>query len=214
MSTPTPSIVSDLRAAIKLLDEEGDVTLFRKYIRGEVPLSGRVDIFLDTETTGFAVYDKVIQLAYVVKYYPGNDDDPAVIPDDGVEIFVASDIINVKCTISPGAYKVHGITQAMVRGGEDQDAVYSRLKNMCNLSRKTGGDIIAFNAPFDKKMMGSDFANYSWKCAMKTLKSVGVKGKLAEIYEETFGEEMENAHDALGDVRAMIAVYEKYDCHM
>jgi len=207
------NIAQNLPEAFRLLDEEADTSLFRSYMRGTIPLSGRVDIFLDTETSGLATYDKVIQLAYVVKYYPGNDDDPSVIADDGLVVFKTCDIINVKCSINPHAQKVHNITQNMVRGGEDRDAVYSRLKNACNLSRKTGGSIIAFNASFDKRMMGDDFADYNWDCAMKILKEAGVKGKLSEIYKKAFGVDMMNAHNALGDVEAMIAVWEKYERH-
>lgn len=207
------SLYDRLREAFRALDEDGDVSVIREYIRGNVPLSGRVDIFLDTETSGMASYDKVIQLAYVVKYYPGSDDDESI-PDDGIEIFRACDLINTQCKINPKAAEVHGITEKMLRGGEDRDAVYSRLKNACNLSRRTCGRIIAFNAAFDKRMMGDEFSKYTWECAMRILKTKGIKGKLGDIYEEAFDTPMVNAHDALGDVLAMIAVWEKYECHV
>jgi DNA polymerase III epsilon subunit-like protein len=201
------SIVQTLVSAFKMMDEEGDVSLMREVMKSTIP--GRIDIFLDTETSGLSKYDKVIQLAYVVMYYEEVGSSTI-----GHELFTVCDLINVHCTINPAAAKVHGITLKKLREcGEDKDAVYSRLLTACNLSRKTDGRVIAFNAAFDKRMMGDAFDGYKWECAMKTFKGLGESGKMSVIYERTFDEALVGAHDALVDVRGMIRLWEYFECH-
>lgn len=203
------SIIQTLITAFEAMDKDGDVGMMRDLIKGRVDVPGRIDIFIDTETSGLSKYDKVIQLAYVVKYY--EEVGASVI---GHEIFTVCDLIDVHCTINPAAAKVHGITLKDLRTrGEDKDAVYSRLAVACNLSKKTGGKMIAFNASFDKRMMGETFDGYTWECAMRTFKGFGEKGKMTEIYERTFDEVLSGAHDALVDVKGMIRLWEYFECH-
>lgn len=193
--------------AFKAMDEDGDMEMMKKLIRKKIEIPGRIDIFLDTETSGLSKYDKVIQLGYIVKYY--EDGKPPV------EVFTVCDYINVPCTINPAASRVHGITRKMLNElGEDQEAVYSRLLVACNLSRVSGGKIIAFNASFDKRMMGGSFDEYEWECAMAMFRGLGEKGKLSEIYSRTFDAPMTGAHDALCDVRGMIQLWEYFECHV
>lgn len=203
------SIIQTLITAFEKMDAEGDMALMRDLIKGRIDIPGRVDVFIDTETSGLSKYDKVIQLAYIVKYY-----EEVGATTVGHELFTVCDLIDVHCTINPAAAKVHGITLKDLRArGEDKDAVYSRLKTACNLSRKTGGKMVAFNASFDKRMMGSDFEDYTWECAMRTFKGFGEKGKMTEIYKRAFDETLVGAHDALIDVKGMIRLWEYFECH-
>lgn len=168
----------------------------------KVIIPGMTIMFLDTETSGLSSSDRVIQLAYIIKYYNG---------DICEELFRYSEYVDVDVSIHWAAAKVHGITKNVLNEyGKCPQQVYrefDRMSNICNT-------IVAFNSSFDYRMMKNSIPaditldSCKWVCAMKAAKNKGLPGKLNDIYKNITGGYIENAHDALADVLAMITVYE------
>lgn len=164
-------------------------------------------MFLDTETSGVSHSDKVIQLAYIVTYA-------------GTKVFEYSEYIAWEnISIHWGAKKIHGISERKLQSdGLSPECVFKVFDAVCNLC----DTIIAYNAPFDQRMMksshNSDILNKtSWTCCLKEVRNFKQRScafneasstKLCDIYRcVTGGKEIVNAHDALGDVIAMISVW-------
>ena len=154
-------------------------------------------IILDTETSNFP--DKggtVIQLG--------------VMRANGQELF--NTLIKPLKPISPGAMKVHKITDEMVSEAPDFKDLYPQIKEALE-----GQKVIAYNSPFDSSAMnktcelhGLPNIECTWECAM--LRYADYYGewndyrgnyrwfKLVEAIDH-FGMKVQDAHDALGDVK-------------
>jgi DNA polymerase III epsilon subunit-like protein len=167
-------------------------------------------MFLDTETSGLSGSDKIIQLAYIVTYASH-------------EVFRYSEYIAWdKISIHWAAKKVHGIsTDTLRKYGVAPDVVFSTFDKLVVLC----DSIVAYNAAFDRRMMlsshSSDAINSAvWTCCLDAVRkhkskiggSVNMSGagatKLGNVYKCICGSDMNNAHDALADVRAMMVIWD------
>lgn len=126
--------------------------------------------------------------------------------------------------LSPEAAAIHGITyeRAMAEGMPIKKAM-----NIFLAATMAAHEAHAFNVKFDELMVNIESAKL-WAdreifgpaclpvCEMEPMTNIcklpGFRGKykwpkLGEAYRHAFKREMENAHDALGDVRAMIEIH-------
>lgn len=204
---PTKYFAKVFKTAFKELDA-GNKRPLRDLGRRDYP--GYFDVFIDTETSGLGNDSRVIQLAYIVRYnfckiaglnkqnhskivytYDNYIDWP------GIKIHFA-------------AKKIHGISTKLLQDhGLRPSTVFKTLQKVAKIAAK----FIAFNAHFDKRMIlnscPEDYLKYTskvpWLCCMKMH---GTKISLAAAHIAATGSRMTDAHDALGDVRAMISVYD------
>jgi len=172
-------------------------------------------LFFDTETTGkpkdyralitdLDNWPRLVQLAYIVQ------------DDNGEELALADYIIKPNgFTISEEVSKIHGITheQAM-NEGHDLQLVLEEFQ-----AAMYGVDVIVgHNISFDMNVVGAEFLRANMKipakpckCTMKSSTDYcqlpGMRfgqfkwPKLQELHVVLFGEEFENAHNALADIR-------------
>ncbi len=157
-------------------------------------------VILDTETTGTAEEDRIIQLGYIVL--------------GGKEIEVHNEFCSADVPINFAAMEVHGITQEMLEGKPkcvDMPA-YKRLLEL----NTPENYVIIHNAPFDLKMLEKE----GFVTQMKVIDTLRVAKHIMpdedahrlqyfrykmELYKEeqkeadALGIEVK-AHDAIGDV--------------
>jgi len=175
-------------------------------------------IILDTETTGTAEEDRVIQLGYMVL--------------GAKEIEVHNELYSSDIAIKYGAMEVHGITQEMIEGKPrcQDSAGYKRLQEL----NTPDNYIIIHNAPFDLGMLEKEV----FETQMKVIDTLRVAKHILpdeeahrlqyfrykmELYKEEEKEAKElgivvKAHDAIGDVLVLklflsklrVAVSEKF----
>jgi DNA polymerase-3 subunit epsilon len=98
-------------------------------------------VFLDTETTGLSPRfgDRVVEIA-LARFHGEVMED----------YFVT--LVNPQRGISPGAARIHGITDAEVRTAPCFDAIVPQLREHLD-----GGVIVAHNAPFDLNFVANEF---------------------------------------------------------
>jgi len=157
-------------------------------------------IILDTETTGVAETDRVIQLGYVVL---------GVNPIEVHNEFNSTDV-----SISFGAMEVHGITQEYIEGKPacTETSAYKRLLEL----NTEENYLIIHNAPFDIKMLEKE----GFSTQMKVIDTLRVAKHIMpdeeahrlqyfrykmELYKDEQKEAdalgvVVKAHDAIGDV--------------
>lgn len=151
--------------------------------------------FLDTETTGKSVDDQILQVAYSVT----NTGTLEPI----VELFLPH------VPISYGAMAVHHITNEMVNG-KPYFAESDMKKQLIKLSQRS--IMVAHNAPFDLKMLEKE--GVKWPIYIDTLR-VAKHLIEAESYKLQFLRYFLDlrvegtAHDAAGDVKVLMALFEK-----
>lgn len=150
--------------------------------------------FLDTETTGKEADDQILQVAYSVT----NTGTLEPI----VELFLP------RVPISYGAMAVHHITNEMVNG-KPYFADSDMKKQLIKLSQRS--ILVAHNAPFDMKMLEKE--GVKWPIYIDTLR-VAKHLIEAESYKLQFLRYFLDlrvegtAHDAAGDVKVMMALFE------
>ena len=184
-------------------------------------------LFIDTETTGFPKFQEpldhpeqphLVQLA-------------AILTDErGKEVSSMSVVINNPgIEIPEGASKVHGIsTDFASKNGVSPLSALTLLYEMLLVS----SSIAAHNIEFDIFIIKIAIARHIQSlpnadtrdldimkkyCTMRSsmdlpglpLNHAGRKKfpKLSELYHYAFGEDFDNAHDAMADCRAMMRVY-------
>lgn len=157
-------------------------------------------IILDTETTGIAEEDRVIQLGYIV------------LSAKGIEVH--NEFCSSTQPISFGAMEVHGITPDMIadKGECIQMQAYKRLEEL----NTPENYIIIHNAPFDIKMLEKE----GFETQMKVIDTLRVAKHIFKdeeahrlqyfrykmgLYKEEEEEAKKlgiivKAHDAIGDV--------------
>lgn len=193
----------------------------------DIPLTNRDGslafdfIVFDTETTGTKKEDKIIQLASVqVK--------KGKLPTD--ESLMYNKLIDPEMPIPEEASRVNGITDEMVNGAPTIEAVLKEY--LTKHMKKENGIIVAYNSKFDIELLNRAIRTYrktnnitegqkiskvvSEKQLYKVLDPfiliqrihpfLGAKKKLADQYQWLFCKEMEDAHDALADVKGTIDV--------
>ena len=157
-------------------------------------------IILDTETTGTAENDRIIQLGYMVL--------------GGSNIEVHNEFCSADVPISYGAMEVHGITPEMIEG-KAKCVEMESYKHLEELNTEDNVMII-HNAPFDLKMLEKEGFHLQMqlidtlRCAKHIFSDeeahrlqyfrykLGLY-KLEDAEAEKLGIEIK-AHDAIGDV--------------
>nr|MBP7211854.1 3'-5' exonuclease [bacterium] len=176
---------------------------------GSLALNG---VVLDTETTGTnPSVDKIIQLASI-QIKDGKTDKSGIY----------NKLINPETHIPEGASAVNGITDSMVK---DSPTIVGVLKDyLGNYLKKENGIIIAYNHKFDIPILNRSIREYNIaskvsekeKQMFKVLDPylliqrihpfLGARKNLSKQYQWLFCKSMENAHDALADVKGTIDV--------
>lgn len=157
-------------------------------------------VFFDIESTGLNVIkDKILQIA-LVKY-----------PKEGGEALELSMMINPGIPIAPEAMAVHGITPEMLKNKPSFNQVAQEIYDFIG-----DADLAGYNSDrFDVPMLLEEFARVGIEFDITNRKSLDVQKifykmeprTLSAAYRFYCKKEMENAHDALADVRATAAVY-------
>lgn len=164
-------------------------------------------IFLDVETTGLNVIrDRIIQIA-LIKY-----------PKDGGEISELEMLINPGIPISEEAMKVHGIKPEDLRNKPGFIEVADKLYNFIGKS-----DLAGYNSNrFDIPMLIEEFARAGYDFDIENRNLIDIQRLFYKMEPRTLGaaykfylnKEMENAHNALADVKAtaevLLGQIEKY----
>lgn len=155
-------------------------------------------VFFDLETTGVSIStDRIIQIACV-----------KVNPDFTTE--EKTTLINPQIHIPASATAVHGITDEMV----EKAPLFKQIAKSL-FSFFEGCDVGGYNSDYfdvpllieEFKRAGIEFPTWDL-CFVDVLKYERIVNshKLDETYKRYTGKELENAHDALSDVRATIEV--------
>ena len=163
-------------------------------------------VILDTETTGFAPDNHPVEIG--------------IIAADGETLF--SELIRPPKPITEGAQKVHGISNEDVVDCDDYAFFHDKIEDICY-----GKTVIAYNAKFDKSVMGlaartikADLAipSIAWNCAMLRYaryygeRNYGRKGwswqKLEKAVKQMGIAVGPQTHRAVDDCRLTLAVME------
>lgn len=175
-------------------------------------------VVFDTETTGKTKNALIVQLA-------------AVVFKNGKVFKEYNQLINPKLPIPKEATDVHGISDSMVKG---MPTVFEELpKFLHEVMVKKNGINVAYNAKYDTPILNRDIRQWRW-ANPKNLKSdfenrvmkqkdlykvldpyiliqrihpfLGAVKRLSHQYHWLFCKNMENAHDAMADVKGTDAV--------
>jgi DNA polymerase-3 subunit epsilon len=164
-------------------------------------------VFFDLEATGLnVVRDRIVQIA-MVKYFK-KDKAPEEL----------SLLINPGIPISMEAMAVHGITPKDVANKPTFQQVAQQLHDFIG-----NADLAGYNSNrFDIPMLMEEFARVGLELDMSRRRTLDMQRifykmeprTLKAAYKFYTGERMENAHDALADVKATVGVFkgqlEKY----
>ena len=164
-------------------------------------------IFLDLETTGVDVAkDRIVQIA-LIRY----------MPDGSQEEY--NEIINPEIPIPVQTSEIHGIYDVDVIGKPNFKERSEEIIKFIG-----DGDFAGFNSNrFDVPLLLEEFARNGIDFPMKDRKLIDVQNIFHKKEERTLaaamkfycGRELENAHDALADVRAtadvLMAQLERYE---
>lgn len=166
----------------------------------DLPLSEIPLVFLDTETTGLSPRfgDRMVEIAL------------ARFRGDAMENFYTT-LLNPERTISPGAARVHGIT--------DRDVLHApRFREIAAQVRAEmdGVVIVAHNAPFDINFVGNEFrlarvappTNLVLDTLTLLRQHFSFRSNALAKVAAALGIEKETSHRALADVLTTRAVFE------
>lgn len=197
------------------------LTNYSKYSELDIPIlneKGKLNfnfVGFDTETTGVktegepAEWDKIIQIG-------------ALKVQKGKVVEEYNTLVNPEKPIAEGASAVNGITNLMVKDAKTIEQILPGFIN--NILSIKNGVIVAYNSKFDMTLLNKAirdrniFAseNIEERPLHKVLDPfiliqrihpyLGVKKKLADQYRWLFLKDMENAHDALCDVKGTIDI--------
>ncbi len=156
-------------------------------------------IFFDIESTGLNVIrDRIIQIA-LVKYMPGKDE-----PEE-LEM-----LINPGIPISEEAMAVHGITPADVANKPTFFQVAQKLFDFIG-----DADLAGYNSNrFDIPMLMEEFARAGFDLEVEKRNTIDVQRIFYKMEPRTLkaalkyycNKDLEDAHDALADVKATVDV--------
>ena len=164
-------------------------------------------LIVDTETNGFkdprmasiavafADYDLLTEYEYT-----------AMIRPEGWEM-------------DPEAEKVNGLSMEKLRAG-GRDLIEALV--VLEVGIRLGRTLVCHNAAFDLRVIRGEMKRrrripglmpYPYVCTMLASRRMVGTGKLADAYAKLMGRPLENAHDALADMRACQAILGKMRAH-
>lgn len=156
-------------------------------------------VFFDVETTGLHVIrDRIIQIA-MIRFSSKNEDSQEL-----------SLFINPGIPISEEAIKVHGITPADLANKPTFSQVAPKIFEFLK-----DADFAGYNSNrFDVPILMEEFARCGFDLDIENRKLIDVQRifykmeprTLKAAYQFYCGKEMENAHDALADIKATVEV--------
>ncbi len=157
-------------------------------------------IFLDLEATGLSVVkDRIVQIG-MIKYPKGGG------PPQELDM-----LINPGVPISEEAMQVHGITPKDVASKPTFQQVAQEIFDFIG-----SADLAGYNSNrFDIPMLMEEFGRVGIPFSMDRRRSIDVQRIFYKMEPRTLraalkfycGKDMENAHDALADVRATVDVF-------
>lgn len=135
---------------------------------------------VDTETTGLAIRDKIVEIA--------------IIDLDGNVLL--NTLVNPGISIDKGAERVHGISNSMVKGAPSIREVGRKVRDI--LKNRI---MIAYNAKFDARMIRQTFGfNTRYECLMHNVMDFIDTRRFVKLEVATASIRTENQeHRALGD---------------
>lgn len=155
-------------------------------------------VFFDLETTGTSTTkDRIVQIACIKIDMEGNQEEKKM-------------LINPTIPIPKQATDVHGITDEMVK----DSPIFKNISKALYFFFKDC-DIAGYNSDsFDIPLLTEEFARVGiqfldWEHNLvDVLKYERVlrPNKLADVYKRYTGKDLEDAHDALNDVRATVEI--------
>jgi len=156
-------------------------------------------VFFDIESTGLNVMqDRIIQIA-LIKYLK-----------DGGEPLELEITVNPGIPISAEAMAVHGITPDDIRDKPSFETVAEEIYNFIG-----DADLAGYNSDrFDMPMLTEELARYGFELDLDARRNIDVQKifykmeprTLKAAYKKFCNKDLEDAHDALADVRATVAV--------
>jgi len=189
-----------------------DIYNFYEYLRlnnkfvNEINKILNIKMVLDTETTGFYEYDRVLQLSYILF----NDIQTLKTFDHYVGIHPSIKIKNSE---------IHGITNEICK--TKGIPIKNILDIFCD-DLEICKALIGHNLQFDIRMLKSEFKRVSLNCDILTCKPIedtfhlgkqkypkGTPMKLGDLHRLELKSDMVNAHNALYDVIATMNIYKK-----
>ncbi len=157
-------------------------------------------VFFDLEATGLnVVRDRIVQIA-LIKYKKGSDE-----PEE-FEM-----MINPGMPISPEAMAVHGITPEMLRNKPTFEQVAQQIYDFIG-----NADLSGYNSDrFDVPMLMEEFNRAGIELSLDDRNLIDIQKifykmeprTLKAAYKVFCGEDLVDAHDALADVKATVAVF-------
>jgi DNA polymerase-3 subunit epsilon len=166
----------------------------------DLPLSEIPFVFLDTETTGLSPRygDRMVEIAL------------ARFRGDAMENFYTT-LLNPERTISPGASRIHGITNRDVQNAPRFGEVAKQVR-----AEMEGAVLVAHNAPFDLGFVSNEFriarlnapANLALDTVLLLRRYFSFRSNALQKVADALGIERASAHRALADVLTTRAVFE------
>ncbi|MBK7339255.1 MAG: 3'-5' exonuclease [Saprospiraceae bacterium] len=156
-------------------------------------------VFFDVETTGLHVIrDRILQIA-MLRY-----------PHEGGEVRELSLLINPGIPISEEAMGVHGITPADLANKPTFQQVAQKIFDFIGNS-----DLAGYNSNrFDVPILMEELARYGFDLQIENRRLIDIQRifykmeprTLKAAYQFYCNSELENAHDALSDIRATVEI--------
>ena len=172
------------------------------FIQSMLELLDRPLLVLDTETTGVSPQnDRVIDLVFQI-YFPANHE----------QVMVKRTYRFNPCTPILNS-EIHGITDDDVKDCPTFSAMAKQI-----LVEMTGCDLAGFNiVGFDIPILQAEFSRCGFNFDISNVRIIDAyraykklnPSTLSNVYKQYTGFEHTEAHDALGDVNATIAIIEK-----
>ena len=156
-------------------------------------------VFFDIESTGLNIMrDRIVQIA-LIKMFPGDKE-----PEE------AELMLDPEVPISKESMAIHGITEEMIKGKPTFKAVAQRIYDWIG-----DADLGGYNSNrFDIPMLMEEFARAGLDFEISNRRLIDVQRvfyrmeprTLKAAYKKFCGKDLENAHNALADVRATVDV--------
>jgi DNA polymerase-3 subunit epsilon len=171
------------------------------------PLKSHRVVIVDVETTGLSVQrgGRVIEVG-------------AVALEDGDVVAEFDTLIDTGATISYGAFRVHGISGAMLNGKPEPDEVWRAFHEFAGEAQ-----LVAHNAPFDSAFVRHELSllglglHNSWHCTVRLARKCLPhlpNHRLDTVYCHLFGDipQTMTRHRALDDARLAAQIWLKLRC--